>query len=139
PFGWRVGSGAGPAEFANAHVGIEATTYEGLDILFNHAWNNMALVETARPFVPDIVEEIAKTGKLCGKVGFLGVNSFDCKNYVATIHRDNDKAPTITAQLRLNGTNLARSLLTQMSTMGPCSQPKQLLTWPGLAKQRVLE
>ncbi|KAJ3791927.1 hypothetical protein GGU11DRAFT_750835 [Lentinula aff. detonsa] len=109
PFGWRVGSGAGPAEFANAHVGIEATTYEGLDILFNHAWNNMALVETARPFVPDIVEEIAKTGKLCGKVGFLGVNSFDCKNYVATIHRDNDKAPTITAQLRLNGTNLARS------------------------------
>lgn len=119
PFGAREAKGGRRADHYTCYQGIEAKTLKGITILFDHAevcfhmfvillymtrtWiqTSAVIMKTAEAVHPKLVTKLHEASTYCDRVGRAGVNLFDCYNYTAPQHGDNDCTHSLSAQLAL--------------------------------------
>ncbi|KAJ3830817.1 hypothetical protein F5878DRAFT_151231, partial [Lentinula raphanica] len=84
--GSRSPSGGRAADTYTSYAGLEATTEEGLNILFKQAATSVMMQETALQVHPELARELKRIGSECDRMGMTGANIFNCAGYMAPIH-----------------------------------------------------
>ncbi|KAJ3729836.1 hypothetical protein C8R42DRAFT_637972 [Lentinula raphanica] len=102
PVGSRLPSGGRPGDSYTSYSGLEASTQNGLDILFNQAATSVIMTSTAKLAHPELANDLSLLSADCDRIGMSGANIFNCTGYLAPIHSDNDATRGLCAQALLH-------------------------------------
>ncbi|KAJ3831235.1 hypothetical protein F5878DRAFT_667770 [Lentinula raphanica] len=102
PVGSRIPSGGRPGDSYTSYSGLEASTQNGLDILFNQAATSIIMTSTSKHAHPDLASELRLLSADCDRIGMTGANIFNCSGYIAPIHSDHDATRGLCAQALLH-------------------------------------
>ncbi|KAJ3841852.1 hypothetical protein F5878DRAFT_702347 [Lentinula raphanica] len=102
PIGSRSPSGGRAGDTYTSYAGLDATTEEGLNILFKQAATSVMMQEAALQVHPNLARELKRIGRECDRMGMTGANIFNCTGYMAPIHRDKDASRGLCAQALLS-------------------------------------
>ncbi|KAJ7441555.1 hypothetical protein FB451DRAFT_1441105 [Mycena latifolia] len=82
--GGRPGSGYAPI------AGFEATTLDGIDLIFNEVEDATVMLAVMRAFHPDAHRLLISTTQAADRMGKSGTNTYKCKGYCSPQHSDDD-------------------------------------------------
>ncbi|KAJ3819327.1 hypothetical protein F5880DRAFT_1510243 [Lentinula raphanica] len=105
PVGARSPSGGRAADTYTSYAGLDATTEEGLNILFKQAavkQTSVMMQEAAFQVHPQLARELKRITTECDRLGMTGANIFNCSGYMAPIHRDKDASRGLCTQALLS-------------------------------------
>ncbi|KAJ8076529.1 hypothetical protein PM082_000952 [Marasmius tenuissimus] len=103
PWGKRVPSGGRRGDTYTYYAGIESNNFDGVKAMFRTAYDSMVLLAMAELCHPELVDNLKAAGEPCGMKGLGGINLFDCTNYTAPLHSDEDAVPSLCCQLEKYG------------------------------------
>ncbi|KAK1223014.1 hypothetical protein PQX77_014134 [Marasmius sp. AFHP31] len=103
PWGKRVPAGGRKADTYAYYAGIESDQFDGVEAMFRIAYDSMVILTVAELYHADLVKSLKAAGKSCGMEGIGGINSFQCNNYTAPLHSDEDAVPSLCCQLERYG------------------------------------
>ncbi|KAJ7447751.1 hypothetical protein B0H11DRAFT_1929494 [Mycena galericulata] len=93
--GGRKGSGYAPI------AGFEATTLDGIDIIFNEVEDATVMLAVMRAFHPDAHRLLLSTTQAADRMGKSGMNTYRCTGYCSTQHSDDDPCHGICTTTKL--------------------------------------
>ncbi|KAJ3752741.1 hypothetical protein EV360DRAFT_88447 [Lentinula raphanica] len=102
PVGSRIPSGGRPGDSYTSYSGLEASSQNGLDILFNQAATSVIMTSTAKLAHPELAHDLSLLSADCDRIGMTGANIFNCTGYLAPIHSDNDATRGLCVQALLH-------------------------------------
>ncbi|KAF9058881.1 hypothetical protein BDP27DRAFT_1453650 [Rhodocollybia butyracea] len=97
--GSRIPKGGAKGTSYDTYRGMVATSKETICLLFDHARDSLAILESARSVDSTLVSKLKEVSKECNRLGISGANIYRCQNYQAPVHNEIDASQGLCAQL----------------------------------------
>jgi hypothetical protein len=97
--GSRIPMGGAKGTSYGTYRGMVASNGETIKLLFDHAKDTLAMLETARSVDSKLVSKLKDVSKECNRLGIAGANMYRCQNYQSPVHNETDASRGLCAQL----------------------------------------
>ncbi|KAJ3748230.1 hypothetical protein EV360DRAFT_76276 [Lentinula raphanica] len=102
PVGARSPAGGREGDAYTSYAGLEASTQQGLEILFSQAATSVIMQAAAKVVHPNLARDLKDSSIECDRIGMMGANIFNCTGYMAPIHQDQDMSRGLCVQALLS-------------------------------------
>ncbi|KAJ6524471.1 hypothetical protein B0H19DRAFT_1276441 [Mycena capillaripes] len=126
PSGGNAGSGYAPPS------GFEATTLDGIDIVFNEVEDAAFMLEVMKTFHPGAHPDLMEQSAAADRMGNIGINTYRCTCYCAPQHSDEDVCCSMCIQNELKA--LKGEFAFCQPTYGSYLQTYENMLWTFLAR-----
>ncbi|KAJ3723901.1 hypothetical protein C8R42DRAFT_719787 [Lentinula raphanica] len=102
PLGSQMPSGGRAGDAYTSYSGMDGSTANGLEILFNQAATSVILHSMAKLVHKTLAKDMRDLTVECDRLGMTGANIFNCTGYMAPIHSDRDATRGLCVQALLH-------------------------------------